>query len=319
MQEKIPVEVCGDFWLNKNKLEQQLHQHTNDQRIVLDMRAEGASLQAMGILDFLSNWCDTTGRDPKTVLIDSWPNTVEKVPFSRAFVPRVSHFFWLSDRYAPDQIIEPTHQYQFGYFMGRQTLPRRRIMWDMYHSHREQTLMSVMKGSIGLSPSIDSPSDWLDDSIAADFDKWFQSPPIESIDGNTINDQYREEKNTNRDLLGVYNQFDIEIVAESYTQGTAFFPTEKTIRPLAAGRPFLLYGPVDYLENLRELGFQTWDDIWSEAYDHYQGYDRWRYIKSVVDVISQQDPRDLWQACQEICQHNHQVLKDLANRYRPGK
>jgi len=318
MQEKIPVNVCGDYWLDRDELENQLYQHNNDKRVVLDMRSEGASLQVLGILDVVNNWCRNTGRDPETVLIDCWPNTVETIPFSRAFRPRISHFFWLSDRYRPDQIIEPTHQYQFGYFMGRQTLPRRRIMWDMYHIHKEQTLMSVMKGSIGLSPSIDSDSDWLPDG-PEQFDQWFCNPPVGSIDGNTIQDQYCDGKNTNLDLLGVYNQFDIEIVAESYTQGSAFFPTEKTIRPLVAGRPFLLYGPVDYMKNLRELGFQTWDDIWSEAYDHYQGYDRWRYIKSVVDVISQQDPKELWQACREICEHNHNLVKDLANRYRPGQ
>lgn len=317
--EMIPVKVCGDSWLNPKEFQEQLETHAQDDNVVLDMGAEGASLRALGIFNVIEHWRSRHDKPAESVMVDRWPNTVEDIPYRRAYRPRVSHFFWLSDRYRPTDIIEPVHRYQFGYFMGRQTLPRRRIMWDMYHGHRERSLMSVMSGSYGLSESIDRVHDWTYNIDEQEFLRWFDSPPVGSIDGNSIQDQYEETKNTNLDLLSVYNQFDIEIVAESYTQGDTFFPTEKTIRPLAAGRPFLLYGSMDFLARLRDLGFKTWDDVWSETYDHYQGPERWRYMKSVIDTLSQHDPKDLWEVCKENCQHNHQLLLDFANRYRPTK
>ena len=47
----------------------------------------------------------------------------------------------------------------------------------------------------------------------------------------------------------------------------AVFLTEKILRPIALGMPFVCVGPPNSLEFLRSYGFQTYSDIIDESYD----------------------------------------------------
>ena len=317
MQQMIPVSVCGDYWVNPQEVWQQLQEQHNNDTVTLDMGTEGASLESLEISRMLDQWLAQHNRKPDTIIVDKWPNTVENIPYQRAFRPRISHFFWMSDRYRPSTTIPTTHQYRFAYFLGRQTLPRRRIMWDMYRT--KNVLLSVMLGSYGLSPSIDNADQWSQDLAQQQLDRWFENCPVPCLDGHLIQNQYKPDHNTNYDILEFYNQFDIEIVAETYTLGNVFFPTEKTIRPLCAGRPILLYGPTNFLSRLHELGFQTWNSIWDETYDQYQGWDRWQMMQTVIKDLSSRNQQQLWDQCQAVCQHNHALVGELSNQYGPNQ
>jgi hypothetical protein len=100
-----------------------------------------------------------------------------------------------------------------------------------------------------------------------------------------VGDQYRGQVDTNLSLLKFYNQFQIEIVAETMCAGTTFFPTEKTFRPITGRRPILVFGPIHFLNNLRGLGFRTYSECWDESYDQYQGHERWQRIQQVINSI----------------------------------
>ena len=47
-----------------------------------------------------------------------------------------------------------------------------------------------------------------------------------------------------------------------------------------------LYGPKNFLANLREQGFKTWSDIWDESYDEYEGIERWDRMKPIINQIT---------------------------------
>jgi hypothetical protein len=59
----------------------------------------------------------------------------------------------------------------------------------------------------------------------------------------------------------------IEVVLETLFDDTRLHLTEKSLRPIACGQPFLLVGAQGSLEYLRGYGFKTYDCVWNENYD----------------------------------------------------
>lgn len=57
----------------------------------------------------------------------------------------------------------------------------------------------------------------------------------------------------------------ISVVTE--TNITHIFNTEKIFKPMVHRQPFILVGPYKTLENLRKMGYKTFDEFWDESYD----------------------------------------------------
>ena len=64
-----------------------------------------------------------------------------------------------------------------------------------------------------------------------------------------------------------YETTDIEIVLETLFDDSRLHLTEKSLRPIACGQPFILAGTYGSLEYLRSYGFKTFGDVWDESYD----------------------------------------------------
>ena len=295
---------------------------TQDQHIVLEVNTEGPSLRALGIVDRVISLCD-----PARVSIRGWCNAVENVPFQRLDRWQYSHFFWMSRRYWTEGVLPSSHQYAFGYFMGRRTLPRAVMMYDVLHEFARDSMVSAMRTRVPdpwveSSPGIDVEhmSEWVHPDVEHTWRAWWRRASVPSLDGATVSEQYQEDRNTNQSLLRFYNRFDIELVAETYTRGDTFFVTEKTVRPIVAGRPMLIYGPCNFLARLHELGFRTWHSLWDESYDALEGPARWEKIRHVmrgiVTMPTAQRAEMLIQA-QHIVEHNRSILDDIIKRFQP--
>lgn len=313
--------VSGDHWLNNEEIALKLQSIPPGENVEFDFCAEGPGLRALGILDMLEAWCQKTNRDPKTVFLTHWSNDIESVPYIRSSRCTISHFFWLSERYITD-VKKSTHERRFGMFVGRRTASRMKMLWDMYRYHSNQCLLSLMPSHPRYDPSnplpgrsLDTTEEWISAQDMVAFREWCQVPPVVSLDGHWVRDQYDPKHNTNRDLLTHYHRFDIEIVMETHARGECFFPTEKTVRPLTAGKSLLVYGPKNFLARLRDLGFRTWHDYWDESYDLLEGPDRWNAMQSVVSRVAEIDlPADL----ESISLHNIMNLRRIMQKYRPG-
>lgn len=319
----IAVRVCGDHWLNPDEVRNTLINLPITEHVVLDLGAEGPSLVALGLANMLDQICQQTGRDSQTININHWPNTAEELAYRKLHNPKLSHFFWMCERYKnQDQLVLPNSKL-FGLFVGRRTVPRAVMLWQTHQHFADRTLFSLME-SITPMPwemptqgrDLEKLTEWLTDST--EFKTWWENCPLHSLDQHKISDQYDDIHNTNRDLLQFYNQFDIEIVAETYTRGQTFFPTEKTIRPITACKPMLVHGPKYYLERLRDLGFLTWNKIWDESYDQLEGPARWQAIFDVMKDLDSRDQVVLRMECAEVTAHNQTILNELIERYRPG-
>ena len=200
----------------------------------------------------------------------------------------------------------------FGYFIGRRTISRSYILFDLYHCFKDKFLFSAMNAA-GPGPWITPPEgvnlekipEWMDQAQFDKFYAWFNACPIGSIDNHRSGDQYDPNQNTHRDLLQHYNRFRIELVAETYTIGDTFFATEKTYRPIMACRPILVYGPRHFLSRLRDKGFETWSSCWDESYDSLEGPARWQAIRALLPTIEYTD------LCGEIAVKNRELLRRL--------
>jgi hypothetical protein len=80
-----------------------------------------------------------------------------------------------------------------------------------------------------------------------------------------------------------YNSTDFEVVLETLFDDQRCHITEKVLRPIACGQPFLIAGPPNCLKYLKSYGFQTFSDIWDESYD--QETDAVRRLEAIVNSM----------------------------------
>jgi len=86
-------------------------------------------------------------------------------------------------------------------------------------------------------------------------------------------------------VLEDYQATDIEIVLETLFDDSRLHLTEKSLRPIACGQPFVLAGTWGSLEYLRSYGFKTFSDVWDESYDLIQ--DSEQRLQAIVDLMQQ--------------------------------
>jgi hypothetical protein len=131
---------------------------------------------------------------------------------------------------------------------------------------------------------------------------------IESKDSYTVGNT--TDAHTDQ-LAGFYPEFLIDLVAETWTQGQCFFPTEKTVRPMLLKKPMIVMGPGNYLDYLHQMGFRTFNDFWNEDYDGFADGNRYQKILTLIDKISMfstQHLTDMYQEMQVILDHNYNLL-----------
>lgn len=143
-------------------------------------------------------------------------------------------------------------------------------------------------------------------TFASAIEKW--PCQIESTDTYTVGNTTTGHTDQ---LAQYYPNFLIDIVAETWTLGRSFFPTEKTVRPMLLKKPFIIMGSRDYLAYLRQMGFRTFGDFWDEDYDGYDGADRYARILTLIDTLASRSTNELesmyWDM-QYTLDHNYALL-----------
>ena len=82
-----------------------------------------------------------------------------------------------------------------------------------------------------------------------------------------------------------YEATDIEVVLETLFDDDRLHLTEKSLRPIACGQPFILAGTQGSLEYLRSYGFKTFGNIWDETYDTLE--DPAERLIQIVELMNQ--------------------------------
>jgi hypothetical protein len=110
--------------------------------------------------------------------------------------------------------------------------------------------------------------------------------------------------------INMYNQSYFNIVVETdinYTDN--FFLTEKTIKALLTGMPFIIVSTPNFLKNLQQLGFTTYNQLWDEGYDSIVDYkDR---IDSIIELCNKLENFD-WESNKNIL---HRIQLENRNNF----
>jgi hypothetical protein len=104
----------------------------------------------------------------------------------------------------------------------------------------------------------------------------------------------------------------IEVVLETLFDDSRLHLTEKTLRPIACGRPFILMATHGSLQYLRDYGFRTFDGLIDETYDTIkdskQRLDAVVHEMSRIAAMGKTEKHRLWIKLYEISEFNQQLF-----------
>lgn len=310
--------IDGKIWnIDAKTAEIAQHMVTNN-GVVISLNSEGPCAQDLGLYDLLDRLCSGFAIAKKSVIIHTC-NQLETHPDYEIrrrpplYVPETQEFATHS-KLDSNKNFQPDFRY-FGIFIGRSNWIRLWLagaIWKDYHDHSLMTYHwrpndEFHRAHLGLDDMLSWNASVDDVSTCCDF---LHHCPLELMEVN----KYPILSPQHLSICREYTRFFLEVVCETYYSGRSFYPTEKIWRPLLMKTPFIVHGPVDYLRNLRRLGFKTFEPWWDEQYDDYGHDNRVRRIISLladIQRLSLQDLAVMHAEMAPILQHNHDVFMNL--------
>jgi hypothetical protein len=333
----------GDYWIRQQEFCDAFRAAPVSHNVVIHVQYEGLSLTQSRVVPTVEKIIQETGRSAESVFVFS-PNAIaDDAPWT--------NLFWREFKVSDEFIRSRTYQTHgsrdldsdwrpWALFVGRRTTPRLLALYNIWQD-------SILKEKCLLSKMIELPSpilqpfdqdhmffDQLDDwmpiqnsneksLIHKHFRSFCDTMPVDSVDGCKITDQYTntvgsDNRNANltTNLINLSGKYLFEITFETMTRGRTFTPSEKTVRTIVAEKPLVVYAPKDFLNNLQKLGFKTFNSLWDESYDQFDGPERYHAIMKVVRKIcnlSRSKQFELYQQSRIICKHNKDTLANIIN------
>jgi hypothetical protein len=138
---------------------------------------------------------------------------------------------------------------------------------------------------------------------------------ISNFDLHQYFDTNTADSNASADYDNIdYSQIGIEIVLETLFDDTRWHLTEKSLRPIACGKPFILAATPGSLQYLKDYGFETFSHLIDESYDSIVNPQlRLQAIAKEMQRISQLSLTErckLYTDLDSICQRNKQHFFD---------
>lgn len=205
----------------------------------------------------------------------------------------------------------------FGLFIGRSNWHRLWLAAELFNKYSTQTLQTFLynpnsdfhKSHLGFDKLVNQLPMCDLESVS----RLIASAPIEldSVDNFPIVNP------AHLAIAQYYHSFLIELVCETYTSGNSFFPTEKTWRPIICKTPFITQGPVDFLKNLKRLGFKTFSQYWDESYDEDGLVLGTKTILNNVERLSKMSDTELQSMYNDmtpILEHNYALMLELNSK-----
>lgn len=308
--------------------------HLKDVDVEIDLSPEGCCAQSLGLYQILDEFCRTTGYTKNRITIKT-ANMIERHD-EYNIIKQSSNWYeigeiqtWLADK---KLTITNTPSKHFANFSSRSNWARLWIATILDTNYSDKTIQTYhydplrenynYNGYLGVDDLFKFNCDVISHAV-----EFLQTCPrtldidyLKDLD-NCKNSKYQHENSyypiqhpSHLNLLQYYNDIFVDIVAESNVSGNSFLVTEKLWRPIVARRPFIVIASPQYLNNLKKLGFKTFDTWWSEQYDLYGVDSRIKHIEQLLMIISTWDQDKLFLILQEmysILEHNYQTFLNL--------
>lgn len=261
---------------------------------------------------------------PKTKFIIEHMNPLQKESTWPALIYR-DGMPWFETLMSNNFKSEKSIQYHFGSYVVNSSWPRLWLSSYLYCNHKnitDQTFVrSLNNPAHAVSLDLDnmlfnfSSSGEINDINLQQVSKFLDALPIvKNSDYHLLDTTNGAKFSFNNEILSWYDKNFIDIVYETFYSGETFWLTEKTARPLFTKTPFIVFGPANFLKNLRKLGFKTFNKFWSEEYDDFSGVRRVLAIKKLINNLSKltlNQLNELYNSMTDILENNHRVYKEL--------
>ena len=189
---------------------------------------------------------------------------------------------------------------RFSCWFHRGTYYRLQLAKHLYENYREDSFISYlenyMKGDPHMRRYLADGHSWADANTPIIYGH--QYAPNEIYDWELMVGAKRKP----------YNDYFMEIVGETDLLSTDWI-TEKTVKNLYIGKPFIVMGGAGTLEKIRSFGFKTFGPWIDESYDTItNNYQRLEAVKREIDRISTLDVNQIHQELMPILEYNRQVF-----------
>lgn len=310
------TDYCGaSHHRNVEILACKIAQH-KDEKIILDLRMEGWDIVENGLEQCVKNICDELCIDYSNIEFTSNDRLCKSKIFKHTINKKhIDNWSRMTFQETKNIDITLPNKFDYGVFCRRATNERLYSFWK--HKNWQYSNRGKASMHLDVSKIIEWDNDFIS-FICEHNSKWQSLIPMlpysdtgETID--TANLQVYFE--TMKVVAGfdiwnkIYNDIAVEVVCETNSTADTFFITEKTFRPIAYGKLFLVVGSPEFEQNLKHMGFDIFDDIIDKSYDIESSYIRVDAVfKSLGKLL--QNPVDM-QSILPRLEANKRILETL--------
>jgi len=311
--------IDGKIWNLEQKVLDIVDCVINQRPLHINLNSEGPDAGELGLYSLLDVICDQYNYPKQNVTITTCNQLESHAEYCVKRNPplyiNTAQQFALGHKF-PTKTFDKDFKH-FGLFIGRSNWLRLWLASYLYSQHQSQTKMTFH-----YDPKLNFHQDHLglDDLSRFKPDLIQSLNPLQLIADSPIIDQavevYPILTPAHFNISKVYHSFFLEVVCETYSRGTSFYPTEKIWRPIINRTPFIVQGPKDYIKNLRRLGFKTFSNWFDESHEQ----DEYNYqpigICATLNRLATHSTSELEGIhidMADTLEHNYQVMLSLNN------
>jgi hypothetical protein len=196
---------------------------------------------------------------------------------------------------------------KFAIWVNRGTFYRLDLVKHLHTYHKEQSYISYQEKGMITDPNLKEYFDtWADTNTPIVYDRLW---PDRMYTHDMIVGASRKP----------YNDYFLEVVAETDILTTTWI-TEKTVKNLYIGIPFIVMGGPGTLQKIKSFGFRTFSPWINESYDQIENIHlRLESIKQEINRLAGNTIEELIQMKHDmmpILQHNRQIYDEYITSRR---
>ena len=297
-----------------------IKEYLDNGRVVICLNNEGPCASSIGLYSLLDDICEKFNFSKKNIIIETC--NFEETHSDYVIIKLKQH--WINSTVNSFNQLEFEYQKNvtknlFGCLYNVPSWDRLCLLSYIYFHTKNPSMLfcnGIWEGSKYNSYYLNDLVDFYPDQIftVVDYLKTFPAGLLGDLtNGNkpvSIEDMLK--------VIPNYNDFFIDLVAETYTQGLSFFITEKTLRPILTLTPFIIQAPKSFLSTLKsDYGILTFDKWWDESYDNYDGSARIERIFKLIDYIDKftiNDRLEIYKEMQPTLSHNFKQLQTYVQK-----
>jgi hypothetical protein len=271
---------------------------------IITSTGEGFSFTTNGLYQFLDKICDYFKFPKNKIYIETWNLLENHDEYNIVIKNEIFDCHYFSN----PNIIKNPKDNKIGVFLGRADYPRLIFHEKLnYISWRDKLIYTFHNDLFG-DPWPSGMKKIIEKG--ADYNYFKKTTPYSDIN-ETVDIPIVPPQNI-FNLEPVYQNIILEIVFETLYQ-SGFFITEKTLRPIFYGKPFIIIGPPNFEKNMEKLGFNL-NFNFPFYYDVNYSVEKLNMAFDIIDTWFLKTNLDEWyQSIIPILEHNQTILKKYAN------